>query len=276
MTYLRDNKVPAYVNYNHADEKRAKLEADRQHWKELYPNAPFRHEKIEDDQYSVLIGGFQDMDSARDYMKKVLKDPKAPLPPLKLSGGKSPYPDAVWQEKTPNGQIVTKHAPISPYYNSFVSRNPAISTAKAVDPFLKELNAGEEFSLLKCPAPWSMAIQQYGGGGMFVPLNKKADEPSMVGGFLDKLWGSDKPNGETALNAAAAQAHETASLLRKAGFEAYVLHTRHHSIVTIGGFNGPADQAMVRTAERLAGLNPKTLEQLHLLKNFYSCEVPRP
>ena len=72
------------------------------------------------------------------------------------------------------------------------------------------------------------------------------------------------------------QAHETARVLRKLGFEAYVLHTRHHSIVTIGSFSGPTDQAMVSTANRLAALNPKALQELHLLKNFYSCEVPRP
>ena len=85
------------------------------------------------------------------------------LPPLKLADGKSPYDKYVYYEKGPNGELHPKQeAVLSPYRSSFVSRNPAIQAGKVVDPFLKELNAFEDYSLLKCPAlePGRAAIRR--------------------------------------------------------------------------------------------------------------------
>lgn len=282
------HNLPAYFDYNHADANRAKLEADRNRWKEQNPEVPFRHEQVTVvDQYSVLIGGFDSFEHASDFCKYKLRDANLfPMPPLKLPGNKSAFGiNVVYKTDPKTGEIVIDektHKPValeahyvSPYADSFASRNPALGAAtKAYDPFLKVLNAEEEFSLLKCQAPWTMAVQSYGGEAKYVPITQKtAPDKSVVGDFLDKLWGGDKPVGEAALNGAAAQAHETAGVLRKLGFEAYVLHTRHYSIVTIGGFSGPADPGMVNAANRLAEL--KLIDHLHLLKNPTSCEVPR-
>jgi hypothetical protein len=270
------HNLPAYFNYNHADANRAQLEADKKRWKEQYPDAPFRHEPIVlEDQYSVLIGGFDSFVSASDFVKYQLKNDKLfPLPPLKLDNGHDPY-DRAYINVTEHGITVLKKLPLSPYASSFASRNPALGAAgKVLDPLLIKLNAEEDYSLFKCPAPWTMAVQSYGGSAAYVPITQKdPQQPSMVGSFVEKLWGGDKPTGE-ALNGAAMQAHETAEVLRKLGFDAYVLHTRHYSIVTVGGFNGPRDPAMIRTADRLAEL--KLIDRLHLLKNPTSCEVPRP
>jgi len=35
-------------------------------------------------------------------------------------------------------------------------------------------------------------------------------------------------------------------------FEAYVLHTRYSSVVTIGGFDGPADPRLLQLKQQLA------------------------
>jgi hypothetical protein len=288
--YLRKaHNLPAYYNYNHADANRARLEADRQRWKQEHPEVPFRHEQVTKvDQYSVLIGGFDSFEHASDFCKNKLRDPKLfPMPPLKLPGNKSPFGvNVVYKTDPKTGEIVIDektHKPVaveahyvSPYNSSFPSRNPALGAAnKAYDPFLKVLNAEEENSLLKCQAPWTMAVQSYGGDAKYVPITQKSSpQNSVISNFVDNLWGGDKPVGEAKLNGAAAQARETAKVLRELGFEAYVLHTRHYSIVTIGGFSGPADPAMVNTANRLAEL--KLIDHLHLLKNPTSCEVPRP
>lgn len=282
VTYLRGQQIPAYVNYNHADQKRAELEAARQRWKEENPGIPYRGERLEADhymdQYSVLIGGFQDPKSASDYMKKVLKDPKTPLPPLKLADGKNAYDKVFKPERedpsNPNSQMVVRATDASPYARSFVTRNPALGSAKGADPFLKVLNAEEPYSLLNNPAPWTMFVKAYNAGATYVSTTQKAPEPS----FLSRIWGNEKPAGEV-LNAAAMQAHETADVLRKMGFEAYVLHTRYNSIVTIGGFKDKADPAMLKVAEELAARinNPASkLDVLHLPRDFRSCEVPRP
>jgi hypothetical protein len=284
----RDHNLPAYFNYNHADANRTQLEADKQHWKQEHPEIPFRHDPVVlEDQYTVLIGGFDSFTAASDFVKTLRNEKLFPLPPLKVSSGRSAF-DTVYNYKTDpktgnfvvdpktgERQIVQAFR-VSPYASSFASRNPALGAAsKAADPFLKVLNAEEDYSLFKCSSPWTMAVQSYSGNASYVPITKKAaQQPSMIGAFVEKLWGGDnKPTVEPALNGAAAQAHETAEVLRKFGFEAYVLHTRHASIVTVGGFNGPADPAMVGVANRLAEL--KLIDQLHLLKNPTSCEVPR-
>jgi hypothetical protein len=282
VSYLRSQKIPAYVNYNHADQKRAELEAAKQRWKQQYPDVPFRGERLEADQYvdqfSVLIGGFQDVKSASDYMNKVLKDPKTPLPPLKLADGTSAYDRVFKSERedpdNPNSKVVIRGIDSSPYARSFVTRNPALGSVKTADPFLITLNAEEEYSLLKNPAPWTIFVKSYNAGATYVSTTQKTPEPS----FISRIWGNDRPSGEV-LNAAAMQAHETADVLRKLGFEAYVLHTRHNSIVTIGGFNDKADPAMLKVVEELAARlnNPASkLDVLHLPRDFRSCEVPRP
>ena len=58
-------------------------------------------------------------------------------------------------------------------HQSMVVRNPSIQRETHVmqpkdDPFLKTLNAGEEYSMLRCPGKWTLAVKEYyrrvGGG----------------------------------------------------------------------------------------------------------------
>jgi hypothetical protein len=260
---------PAYV-LNYGDKKRAEMNAVEDAWKQQHPGVPFKHWKI-DDEFAVFIGGFADMESARDYMVKVVK--KLPLPELKLADGKPAHDQILQQVEGPNGKLQVKPIPLNPLASSFVSRNPTMSASeKKADPFLKVLNAGEDYSLLNCKELWTIAVQEYRGDSVVV--NQLQDHSATTSGsFLDKLkpWGNDKHQGD-ALNAAAMQAHETASFLRKLKFDAYVLHMRTGSIVTIGGFQGPTDPAMKRTAEQLA-----SIRGLDVLKLFAKpMEIPRP
>jgi hypothetical protein len=77
----------------------------------------------------------------------------------------------------------------------------------------------------------------------------------------------------------AMQAHELARWLRtkEVGFDAYVLHTRHSSIVTVGAFTGPDDPKMEQTAElirRFKGVTKQGVPTIQLLAE--PMEVPRP
>jgi hypothetical protein len=280
--YLRTKQnLPAYF-YNFADKQKAECKAAEENWKVQNPGVPFRHWYIED-QYAVLIGGFQDMESARDYMTKVLKNKeKMPLPPLTLPGGKTAYDNAIYFErdksnnfiKDINGNLIPKMAPISPFAGSFVSRNPVLPPEKKPDPFLKELNDGEDYSLLKCSSQWTMAVQSFGAGAVYGSATKPQQEDSnpVTRAFTNMWRGSDKTDGK-GLMGAALQAHELARLLRdELHFDAYVLHTRHFSIVTIGGYKGPTDPEMFRTRDQLAKLTVGKL----LMPYFYPYEIPRP
>jgi hypothetical protein len=256
--------------WNLGDKERAQMKAEEERWKQQYPGAPFKHWRIED-QCGVMIGGFDDMESARAFMTSAVR--KWDTPTLKLPGNKNAYDMEVRYDEGPNGKLQLKQVPINPFQKSFVSRNPSLGqTVKKPDPFLKKLNEEEEYNLLKCPEPWTLAVQEYTGATMYVEA-KPPPERSVIGKAWDALWGNpdDKRLAEQ-LNAAAATAHEAAKVLRKFGFDAYVLHTRNSSIVTVGGFKSADDPAMVRTAARLAEL--KLDAQMKLIAAPY--EIPRP
>jgi hypothetical protein len=146
--------------------------------------------------------------------------------------------------KAANGQ------PINPFEGSIVIRNPRAPQAPPqqakFDPSWPKLNAAEDYSLLKCPQPWTLVVKEYLGGGQF-------KGPSGSSNFLDQLLGHH-PSGE-GLSAAGAQAHALAEFLKKLGFPAYVLHMRSSSIVTVGAFRGVDDPELARTQDRLGRLS---------------------
>src|SRR5207245_6607079 len=97
---------------------------------------------------------------------------------------------------------------------------------------IRTLNADETYSLLKCPKKYTLAVKQI---SMPVQIQSKMTSSSL----FDKFgWGGSKED------AAAVSAHNLAELLRKGRIEglpieAYVLHTKYCSYVTVGGFNSP-------------------------------------
>jgi hypothetical protein len=74
------------------------------------------------------------------------------------------------------------------------------------------------------------------------------------------------------LSAAAMQAHETARVLRKLEFDAYVLHTRTSSIVTVGGFDSREDPNIARIQKAITTLK---ISALDLYTSPLPMEVPK-
>jgi hypothetical protein len=196
-----------------------------------------------EEQYAVLIGGYKDMDSASADLKRIKK----------LAAPKSVPGTAIYKvdlaEVAAGRKADPKEEKFSFFRTSFVTPNPTVpataANANKSDPFLKVLNADEPFSLLKCKRPWTLAVKEFYGATVI-----QAADPA-PSGFLDKLFGS-KPGAQ--LNASAMNAHNMAEALRnpKIGLEAYVLHTRTCSIVTVGGFDGPKDPRMEQVVQALA------------------------
>src|SRR5262249_473888 len=126
------------------------------------PGARIRKVRIED-QYAVLIGGYPDMDSARRALNSVKK---LRPPDLRLAPTHTPM-DRTSDPET--GKILE----LNPFASSFVARNPTVvqeqPQEKPDDPFLKELNAGEEYSLLQCKKPFSLAVKEYHGVSVTQP-----------------------------------------------------------------------------------------------------------
>jgi hypothetical protein len=271
-TYLRQQHQPAYV-YNRGNAERKQLQEELDQRQKAYPGLPRRRlAHPQEDQFAVLLGGFNDADSANAMLKKVRK---WDLPDIKLKSGKPAFDTYDLYEPVPGKKSYElKRYPVNPFHTAFVVPNPALpsqrrSVAK-VDPFWKRLNADEPRSLFKCPKPWTLAVQQFNGATAI-------QTTSASSGFLDKLGFGDHVG--KSLENSARMAQEVCDMFKKLGFKSYVLHTRSNSIVTVGEFDGPNDPALLRTQEQLAKMsfkNGKTGDTaFSLFAKALPMEVPR-
>jgi len=228
----RDN-MPAYF-FDYSEEERRKL-AD-------YLKNRTRPGKIRiQDQCGVLIGGYPDPESARKALAVVKKLKMPDLDKKSLDAMVNPEDGRIYYA--------------NPYANAFVTRNPSIAhgqQAEAPDPALKTLNDGEEFSLLKNPHALSLAVKSYYG---VTALNSSAASSS----WWSKL--ALGKNSDEVLSASGRTAHEMAGVLRRLGFDAWVLHTRKESIISIGGFDDPKDPKIQDTINRLSALRDRNMKE---------------
>jgi hypothetical protein len=262
----RDN-LPAYY-FDRGEKERREQEEQLKKVREFSPpDRRIRAVRIPD-QYAVLIGGYPDMESARRALNAVKK---LKLPELNVPGMTA-------YDVIPDPQTGQRLA-VNPFATAFVTRNPSLppsqhSQDKGDDPFLKELNAGEEYSLLQCRKPYTLCVKIYQG----VSVTKSGS-----GSLLDKIGLRKSPD---TLSASALQAHELAKLLRskELNLEAYVLHTRKESYVTVGGFESQEDRALYEMQQRLAKLSfkaggngtPAAGDILQLFVPAIPMRVPRP
>jgi hypothetical protein len=243
-------QLAAYV-FDRGDAERQKDLEEHRKREEMYGvKLPFRHPRYTQT-CAVLIGGFQDMDAANAALKKIKT---LPAPDLKLSTGQPAFDVEYMKDPTKSGADAAAAVRVNPLARGFVTRNPTAPAPKndapKFDPAWKQLNSSESYSLLKNAKPWTLVVKQYVGATSL----QDRREPST--GLFDWLTKSGRKPGE-GIDAAGFQAHHLAEFLsdKKIGFEAYVLHTRTSSIVTVGGFDGPNDPELQRTKERLERLS---------------------
>jgi hypothetical protein len=180
-------------------------------------------------------------------------------------------PDAK-NPKTVGGE----HVHVNPFKRAFVCRNPSIKqehVAAANDGMdmktLRHLNDGEPYTLLNCRKPITLAIKQF---QTFTTVQTR-DDPSVLHkfGFLTR-------EGE-GVDQAAHDAHNLVDYLRKNKLDAYVLHSKFSSVVTVGGFDSLEDpnlRAMQATlSERLPALD-NSLGRLNQGKSMMFFPRPMP
>lgn len=278
----RDYKLNAYV-FNRSEEERKKererVEKLRRERQQLVASKtlpkdtkwePIRTMRIEDS-YAVMIGGWKDMESARKALDQVRK-----LKPLEqkymhqglvvLPPDQSKARDAIY-------------GGLNPFLTAFVVHNPVIPLQ--VDPDkgklenLREFNADESYSLLKCRKSWTLMVQRYQGA---VKLTS-ATEPKSS--FLDKFTNLAKPG--QVLNAGANQAHNLADVLKQLRddrkqpvitTDVYVLHTEGASYVCVGGYDRADDPQLLHYQRKLANLQLGAIETL--LPKPMPMPVPKP
>jgi hypothetical protein len=262
---LRNNpqyKLKAYVFTKGAEERKAELrriakaKEDQLQLLAKIPDlppdtrtyVPFVRSNLEI-QCAVLVGGYTDQDSAKRAIES-LKRLKPPDPnKVKM--------DTQYVVKVDdNGKAERKDVPINPFAFALPVLNPSMpprvaNGSSAEDlALLKQLNASEQFSLLKAPKRYTLVVKQFAVPMTIQPMNGSKS-------VMDKIA---KPPDNT--DRASCKAQVLAALLRKEKLDAYVLHTKYISFVTVGSYDSPDDPRVQRDQERLPQIMTKALEKV--------------
>ncbi|VTU02101.1 Hypothetical conserved protein OS=uncultured planctomycete GN=HGMM_F09D09C09 PE=4 SV=1 [Gemmataceae bacterium] len=202
------------------------------------------------DQIAVLVGGFKTDVDARKALDTLRKWP-APKNKNLMDG-------AVVQRANKDGKVLLEEGHLNPYLTAHVVPNPTVARADAapsepIDPFIVKLNEGRPYSLLKAKKAWTLGVKSF-----TAPVEIVSKDAGT--GLMRAVGSAGK--GADVLKAGAEQAEKLAEALRNMrgkgapadGFEAFVLHTRTASVVTVGQFDGPDDPALLQTKQLLASI----------------------
>jgi hypothetical protein len=222
-----------------------------------------------EDQYAVVVGGYKDDVTARKELDRI----RTLRPSQKYL--QSAY--------VPDDKGKMHEQAINPFQTAFVCRNPSIPVEKPkqeadLGPKLKEYNAHESYSLLKCPKRYTLVVKVYKGAATVQGRHESTSTMEKMNLF--------RKTGEL-LDGNAKAAHMTAEYLRTTprakdgqvgiSFEAYALHTEFSDYVTIGGFDSPDDPRMAQTAKLfMHELNRQgsAVNQLHVYTYFMTEPMP--
>lgn len=107
---------------------------------------------------------------------------------------------------------------------------------------LRELN-DDEFSIYKLNSPYTIRVAQFTGYSVLVDPKRKKPSESLFGGLKKEKSGLER---------AAQNAVVLTDRLRQLGYEAYVFHGKHASLVCVGGYDSPTDSRLKTDIEKLA------------------------
>jgi len=179
------------------------------------------------DEIAVLIGDFPGVTDST--LQKTLKAVKYCRPSCLTLTKEKPSTLRFaglrhWHKKLTRNEEKMRKGPMG---QAFITRNPLLPqeyfTPTGFDSFVAKMNRGVEYSLLKCPAKYTVRVATFRGQVIIDP--KKVAEIERTGrGMKSKL------------TQAAEKANRLARLLRDRNVEAYEFHDRTESIVTVGSF----------------------------------------
>lgn len=115
-----------------------------------------------------------------------------------------------------------------PMGSAFLTRNPLLPDDQpgpaVVDKFVYEMNRHVQYSLLDCPARYTVKVATFTGKSVVDPREIRAIQRG-------------EQQLDSRLEQAAIRAHELTVALREKGYEAYEFHDRLASIVCVGSFD---------------------------------------
>jgi hypothetical protein len=183
------------------------------------------------EEIAVMVGDYEHVDDSA--AQRTLHDLKYAQPDcLKpKEGGKAPSLSlATWRglQNEAHRVLGIQEGEKGPMGHALITTNPlrpkSYYANKGIDRFIEQINADNPYSLLKCPGRYTVQVATF-HGEVIIDQKKIRDlqhSQSFDGGALAEA-------GEKALKLAEA--------LRVKHYEAYVLHDRYASIVTVGSFD---------------------------------------
>ena len=213
-----------------------------------------------EEQWAVLIGGFPSDEAARKALNAV-RNLSAPTDTSLLDrtsigvGGEETSPGT-------RSEFKSSWNYINPYKCALVVPNPAAAKAQLEDknklePWIVKLNSDVPNSLLKAKKPWTLIVRN------FSTPSKMAGKEGGGGSVFDRFQFTAT---KSMLDVTAEEAERLAAALRhrdmhKGPFDAFVLHHRMGSIVTVGEFDAPDDPKLLETQRILMGITFNMLDK---------------
>jgi hypothetical protein len=182
------------------------------------------------EEIAVMVGDFEHVDDSA--AQKTLRELKYAQPDcLKPKEGKEPSLSlAAWRglQNEAHRMLGIKDGEKGPMGHALITTNPlrpkSFYASKGIDKFIEQINADNPYSLLKCPGRYTVQVATFHGQ---VTIDQKK---------IRDLERSQNFDGG-ALAQAGEKALKLAEALRDKHYEAYVLHDRYASIVTVGSFS---------------------------------------
>jgi hypothetical protein len=213
------------------------------------------------EQWVVMIGGFPTMDDARKALDTVKKLPAPKDTALMDQGMVGGEEQTARNEK---GEWKSTVGYLNPYPGSMVVPNPALSKARQqeqskLEPFVVDLNKGVANSLLTIKKPYTLLVKTY-----MTPSRTIGQD-----GLGSSVFGNKMKSGsDTAsiLQASASEAEMLVKMLRHPNhkprpYDAFILHHRTGSLVTVGEFDAADDPELLRMARELTELTYEFLDK---------------
>jgi hypothetical protein len=205
----------------------------------------------------VMVGDFPAIDDPK--AQKMLQEVKSASPEcLEIKEGKKTNQSLAalrYIQREIHSAMGSDKKKKGPMGHAFLTTNPLLPkdyfAPKGIDKLVLAMNEGNKFSLLDCPGKYTVQVAHFTGS---VLIDQKKIRQVEDGQLKMK-------NG---LVAAGEKAEAMAEALRQKGYEAYVLHDRYASLVTVGGF----ESVGTPLSDGRIDLNP----QIHTIMKTFGAE----
>jgi hypothetical protein len=223
-----------------------------------------RDKKVEE--FAVLVGDFQRIDdpAAQKILKRIKYEQPKCLQIDAAAGEKDYRSLGLLRELqkqvnevamsadllSSTTKVRNVHRDRGPMGHAFITTNPLLPNEyfapKGLDPLVVRMNEKAEFSLLDCPARYTVQVATF-TGTVTIKQDLIADLETGRRGVKSRLA------------EAADKAHRLTAALREKGYEAYEFHDLQASIVCVGAFQSVGQKQENGTTE----LDPQIIKLMH-------------